>query len=134
VYKDLSIPIEDPADYPEPAPDSGNCSLILKEHIRTQTARALRIFLDHSPPEDGEGIAAFDEFAVINWQPALAGGSTDSVSVPSSHSLDFLKVSGAANQTIMLNMTMSRLVPSVAAGIIVEPFDDGLFEDSFESF
>ena len=132
VSKDLTIPVEDPADYPEPVPDSGLCSLELRDHIRTRTARALRVFLDHSPPTDGQGLAGFDEFAVINWQPILTGQSTDSVSLDSSHSLDFLKVSGAANQSIELDITMSRLLPSVAAGITIEPFDDTVFSNGFE--
>ncbi len=133
VAKNLTLPIDDTSAYPEPDPASGSCSQVLKTHIREQTARALRVFLDHSPPSSGEGLASFDEFAVINWQPELAGGAVTSVAVASPHSWDFLRVTGAPNTTVSVELTLSRLIPAMVAGVVIEPFDDDIFSNGFES-
>ena len=58
----------------------------------TQTPRAVRVFLRHSPPRHGEGLVSFDDVALINWNPEHTVGS--GFAVPTPHPMDFVKVYG----------------------------------------
>src|SRR5581483_10833216 len=50
---DIAMPADDP-DLPLPWTE--------------QQARAVRVFLHHSPPARGQGFVAYDELAMINWE------------------------------------------------------------------
>lgn len=71
-------------------------------------ARALRIFIMHSPPASGDALAAFDELAVIGWEDEI----TPAVQVQIPHAKDFLRVSGTPG-THQLTLTFGRHVPGV---------------------
>jgi hypothetical protein len=72
-------------------------------------ARALRIFISQSPPEEGEGLAAFDEFAIIGWEDMIT--FNQAVDVP--HAKDFIKVSGEAG-SVSLTLNFRKHVPSAS--------------------
>jgi len=72
-------------------------------------ARALRVFIHQSPPASGEGLAVFDELAVIAWENTIT--SAQFLDVP--HAKDFLKVSGSAG-TVQLSLQLRKFVPSAS--------------------
>jgi len=53
-------------------------------------ARALRVFIRHSAPGDNEGVATFDELAVISWENFVSL-DTD-IQIP--HAKNFLRITG----------------------------------------
>ena len=72
-------------------------------------ARALRIFIHQSPPASGEGLAVFDELAVVSWENIITSAQT--LEVP--HAKDFLKLSGNAG-TVQLSLQLRKFVPSAS--------------------
>ena len=76
LWSDLSMPTD--------SPRATNCF--------TQCPRAVRVFLRHGPPRHGEGLASFDDVALINWNPEQTVGS--GFAVPTPHPIDFVKVYG----------------------------------------
>lgn len=71
-----------------------------------QDARALRVFIRQSPPATGEGLAVFDELAIIAWENNISSGQL--LAVP--HAKDFLKVTGNPG-TLSLDITLRKYVP-----------------------
>lgn len=130
--RDLTLPADDELLYPEPPPASG-CSQVLRTYLRTHTARALRVFLDHSPPASGEGFAAFDGLAVINWEPLLINAARSATVSKWPHPLDFMRVEAPPNSSVDLNLVFSRRIPEVVRDIRVENYRDELFSDDFEA-
>ena len=72
-------------------------------------ARALRIFIHHSPPSEGEGLAAFDELAIISWEDVIT--SNQVLNVP--HAKDFIKVIGSQG-SIQLTLQFRKYVPTAS--------------------
>ena len=72
-------------------------------------ARALRIFIHQSPPAAGEGLAVFDELAIIAWEDNIA--SDQLLQTP--HMKDFLKVSGTEGN-LKLILKMRKYVPAAS--------------------
>ncbi len=70
-------------------------------------ARAVRLFLRHSPPVSGDGMVAFDEMALIGWENTIEIAQT--IAVP--HAKDFLKVTGEPG-VHQLSITFSKIVPA----------------------
>ncbi len=58
--------------------------------------RALRLFIRQSPPNRGDSLAIFDEFAVINWEEQVVIGQENNLITP--HARDFLRVEGAPGE------------------------------------
>jgi len=71
-------------------------------------ARAVRIFLHHSPPATGAGYACFDEIAIVNWEETLDPMTGPVVDTP--HARDFLRVQGPSG-TYQLALTFRRYRP-----------------------
>jgi poly-gamma-glutamate capsule biosynthesis protein CapA/YwtB (metallophosphatase superfamily) len=74
----------------------------------TNSARALRVFLRHSPPATGSGYAWFDEIAVVNWEEALDPLTGPVLNSP--HARDFLRLQGSSG-TYHLALTFRRYRP-----------------------
>ena len=74
-------------------------------------ARALRIFLRHSPPASGLGYANFDELAVVSWEEALDPLTGPVLDTP--HTRDFLRVEGPPG-TYRLALTLRSYRPAEA--------------------
>jgi hypothetical protein len=75
----------------------------------TTNARALRVFLHHDPPPDGEpdGVLAWDDLAILSLAPAVPlDGAT--FAVP--HPRDVFRVSAPAG-TYPVEVTLRRLAP-----------------------
>ncbi|HFD11699.1 MAG TPA: CapA family protein, partial [Crenotrichaceae bacterium] len=73
-----------------------------------QNARAVRLFIRHSPPVYGYALASFDEIAVINWENTITPGIE--MLVP--HAKDFLRIKGSPG-IYQLTLTYARHVPAV---------------------
>lgn len=73
---DIRVPPDDPSKPRDPASDP----------------RAVQIFIRHSPPKMGLGVAKFDEIALISWEETvnLSGGAQ----LTTPHARDFLRISG----------------------------------------
>ena len=70
-------------------------------------ARALRIFIRQSPPEEGYALARFDDIAVISWENSIASGFE--LQIP--HAKDFLRVKGSPG-TYQVQLTFGRHTPA----------------------
>ncbi|MES9889994.1 MAG: CapA family protein [Candidatus Thiodiazotropha sp.] len=71
--------------------------------------RALRLFIRHSPMDEGIGLAVADEIAVVNWEtPEFLSGS---LSYGTPHARDFLRVNGSPGNYV-LNLTFNRYQPA----------------------
>lgn len=69
-------------------------------------ARAVRLFLRHSPPAQGNGLASFDDLALINWEPKTAG-PTLQLATPNIR--DFIRVEGVpGNATVRVVLRRQR--------------------------
>ncbi|MCY4044732.1 MAG: CapA family protein [Cellvibrionales bacterium] len=79
----------------------------VNEKLGQFNARAVRLFLRHSPPERGEALAAFDDIAVISWQTQLTN-SLDFIDTP--HSNDFIKIH-SNEKSVNLKLTFTRYSP-----------------------
>jgi hypothetical protein len=77
--RDLHLPPDDPGQPGDPP---------------AVNARAVRIFLRHSPPATGAGYASFDELAIVNWEETLDPLLGPVLDTP--HARDFLRVEGSA--------------------------------------
>ena len=73
------------------------------------SARAVRLFIRHSPPATDQAVAAFDELAIISWENEMAPGAP----VITPHAKDFLRVTGAPG-TATLELRFEHYVPSGA--------------------
>jgi hypothetical protein len=64
---------------------------------REANPRALRLFLRQTTPMSGEGLAAWDDLAVVSWEEVLdlEGGET----LPTPHQRDFLRIEGSPGTT-----------------------------------
>ena len=89
---DLSMPPDDPAQ-----PES-----------RTQNARALRLFVEHTAPPEGEGYFRLDEIAVVSWGKASDPASL--ASIPTPHPHDFIRLEGAPG-SVDLRVTLEKWRP-----------------------
>lgn len=76
--QDLHMPPDDPSRPGDPT---------------VVNARAVRVFLRHSPPATGQGYACFDEIAVVNWEETLDPLTGPVLDTP--HARDFLRVQGS---------------------------------------
>lgn len=77
---------------------------------RENNPRALQLQVRARPPEEGEGVVAVDEVAVISWQEA--SGLTAGLSVGTPHPWDFLRLRGAAGTyTLTLTARAPEWVP-----------------------
>lgn len=88
-----------PADTADPTDEEAN-------------PRALRLFLRHAPPPAGQGLAAFDDLAVVSWEDAgdLAAG----VHFDVPHPQEFLRIE-ARPGPVRLDVELVRLVPPAVA-------------------
>jgi len=78
--------------------------------------RAIRYFIRHSPPLNGEGLAIFDEFAAINWEEVLDIVSPQEVITP--HARDFLRVEGEPGKYLLSLTFMAYQPPPVTRSFI----------------
>ena len=80
----------------------------------SDSARALRLFIRHSPPPSGgQGILLIDELAVVNWEESYAAELGATLQTP--HARDFLRVEAAPGTTVTLDLTFRSYVPRIAA-------------------
>ncbi|WP_373097728.1 hypothetical protein, partial [Zhongshania sp.] len=70
-------------------------------------ARAVRVFLKQAPPSSREGLAVFDDIAIINWEGQIALNAP--ISTP--HAYDFVRLSGTPGQ-VTLNLSFRHYQPS----------------------
>jgi hypothetical protein len=89
---DLSMP-EDSVDPQDP-------------RAATHNARALRLFLRHSPPQEGLAVSRFEDLAVVSWR--AAGDLYEGLSTAAPNPLDFLRVEGPQG-THRVELTFQRL-------------------------
>jgi hypothetical protein len=75
---DIAMPPDDPG---LPLPNDEN------------QARAVRIFLHHSPQATGSGVVAYDELAVVGWEESFDLDAGGIFAAP--HPRDFIRVNGA---------------------------------------
>lgn len=73
-----------------------------------RNARALRLFVRHSPPASGAGRVAIDEMAVISWE-AAAGRA-----IATPHGFDFVRVRAAPGSQ-RLRLKLRSYVPAAVA-------------------
>ncbi len=125
-HADLNLP-PDPTD-----------PVIDEDNFTTEAPRSMRLFIRHSPPNNGDGVVAFDDVVIINWESARALAADvpqqyiDPLQ-PRLHPLEFLKLTdGPANQSVTMTMTFDRLVPTAVVGINVAGSRPLLFSDGFE--
>ncbi len=71
-------------------------------------ARAVRMFIRHSPPVDNEALLMIDEVAFINWENEIEPNTL--LRVP--HAKDFLRITGSQG-VHRLTLTFARHLPSV---------------------
>ena len=95
IAQDLTMP----ADTEDPGDVVGN-------------ARASRIFIRHSPPEQGSGILRTDDWAIATWKESQDLQTGLALESPNPH--DFLKVQ-APEGTYTLNLTFETQMPAVLA-------------------
>ena len=77
----------------------------------TQNPHALRLFLRHAPPASGEGVARYDDLALISWR---GGAPLDAgLELPAPNPIDFLRVHAPAGaHTLRLRLVRhSRTSP-----------------------
>jgi poly-gamma-glutamate capsule biosynthesis protein CapA/YwtB (metallophosphatase superfamily) len=94
--QDLHLPPDDPSR-------SGDPSAV--------NARAIRVFLRHSPPATGAGYAYFDELALVSWEETLDPLTGPALDTP--HARDFLRVQGLEG-TYQLALTFRKYRPTEA--------------------
>jgi hypothetical protein len=73
-------------------------------------ARALRLFLRHSPPASGEAIAAFDDLAVVSWRPQPVSAVTGAT-LKTPNPIDYLRCRGAEGTRARLTLRFKALTP-----------------------
>ncbi len=71
-----------------------------------QNARALRLFIHHSPPADGQGQIAIDDMAVVNWEEQVASNTT----IITPHARDFILIEGATG-SYTVELSFERFKP-----------------------
>lgn len=91
-WADLDMPVDDPGADPRDG---------------TAHARALRPFLRHSPPREGDGVLSVDEIVVIEWD--VTGGAAVDLSTP--HGRDFVRLAGPPGP-VAVQMTVVLQVPA----------------------
>jgi len=87
---DIHMPPDDPAMLGDP----------------TANPRAVNLYIHHSPPSKGSGVAFFDEIAIISWEESLS--AEESLANP--HGRDFLKIAAAPGK-IHLTLTFTSYRP-----------------------
>ncbi len=75
--------------------------------------RAVKLWLRHYPPEQGKGLAMFDDFACVSWEEPLTLKNPIQFQVPHAH--DFLRLSGAPG-LVKLRLTFRAFVPKMMSG------------------
>ena len=95
IRSDMHMPADDPYNSADPSTN----------------ARSLRIFLRHASPITGEGTAAFDDIAIINWEDSFSSGVP--VNLPTPHARDFIRVK-ATPGVYKLALTFRTYRPKVA--------------------
>lgn len=88
---DLSMPPDDPA-VEDPATNP----------------RALRLFVRQAPPAEGDGLAVFDDFAVVSWEEEITLDEPVALATP--HGRDFVRVEGPPG-TYRVTLGLQRFVP-----------------------
>jgi len=80
---------------------------------RSSTAqpRAVRLFLRQSPPDDGVGQVAYDDLAVISWEPDNVG---DGRGLVTPNDAEFLRVDGAPGE-YEIEVGLRQLLPLAAS-------------------
>ena len=68
----------------------------------TANPRAMRFFLEHRAPASGEGVAAFDDLAIVSWDGALTPGAP----LRTPNAQDFLRVEGAPGATLSMTLAL----------------------------
>jgi len=94
--QDLHLPADDPGQPGDPP---------------AVNARAVRVFLHHSPPATGSGYAWFDELAIVSWEEVLDPLGGPVLDTP--HARDFLRVQGPIGE-YELALTFRSYRPSEA--------------------
>lgn len=69
-------------------------------------ARALRIFIRQSAPNDNEGVATFDELAVISWENSVVLDAD----IQTPHAKNFIRITGQPGQ-VNLTVTFRKYQP-----------------------
>ncbi len=92
IWKDLDIPEDDPNN-----PES-----------RTDNARAMRLFIDHSPPLEGAALFRMDDLALVTWMPHT--GFIDKFEIEHHHPHDFVRLRGEPGSSHVVKVTLSRFV------------------------
>jgi hypothetical protein len=64
------------------------------------SARAVRLFLRHSPPDAGEGVVAVDDLALVSWEATARPGQA----VPTPNGLDFVRVDATGPVTLTIEL------------------------------
>ena len=64
--------------------------------------RAMRFFLEQRAPESGEGVAAFDDLAIVSWDAPLTLGT----SLRTPNAQDFLRVEGSAGSNVAVTLAL----------------------------
>ncbi|WP_167784638.1 CapA family protein [Ramlibacter rhizophilus] len=70
-----------------------------------ENARAVRLFIRHSPPLAGQALASLDDLAIINWQ---SGATASAVTLPVPNANEFLRAEGAPGD-LQLRVVLRRL-------------------------
>ena len=68
----------------------------------TANPRAMRFFLEHRAPASGEGVAAFDDLAIVSWDGPLTPGAP----LRTPNAQDFLRVEGAPGATLSVTLAL----------------------------
>lgn len=97
VFVDLNMPEESVLVEPE------------GQTLGEVNARALRLFLRHSPPEEGDGVVALDNVAVISWEDSFVQDSE----LVTPHAKDFLRIKGAPVQEVELQLSFESFQPAL---------------------
>ncbi|NEO92934.1 MAG: hypothetical protein F6K56_22965 [Moorea sp. SIO3G5] len=71
--------------------------------------RAVMLWLRHYPPQEGKGLAMFDDFACVSWEKPLNLNNPIQLSVP--HALDFLRLTGTPG-LVKLRLTFRAFQPN----------------------
>ena len=67
---------------------------------------AVKVRLFHDPPSRGDGLAVWDELALVNWVSS-AQSLEPGFAVDTPHAADFLRVEGSPNASVELSLTFS---------------------------
>ena len=82
---------------------------LLKANTKKDNPRAVMLYLRHYPPQQGEGIAMFDDFACVNWEEPREN-LTNIIQLQVPHGKDFVRLSGSPG-LVKLHLTFRAFQP-----------------------